>query len=400
MIFLWLASSIHILVCYMYTNDKIISVFAYGLFFFVHLILVNIFYISLKSKYSYKIDLIFYLLMNFIVFNLFLTIDDFSLIALPLSLAVVFPCLKLIYFTLQKKLPLFTFLQKILFFIIILNTIYYLTYPFIRYDQEFFQFSELAAFLIMFVISILVPVIVLSNIAEGQEKMLIQQSKLAAMGEMIGNIAHQWRQPLNNLALRIQILEDDFNSNNLSKENLQELSVGSLNTINKMSKTIDDFRNFFSPSKEMKKFNVGEAITEALEIIEASLKYYDIHIVKRFYKDFEVYGYNTEFSQVILNLINNSKDALLKRKDIKHKKIIIELKKSTEYNVLIRVEDNGGGIDLDIIDKIFEPYFTTKYKAEGTGIGLYMSKMIIERNMNGKITARNSHDGVIFDVEI
>ncbi len=228
---------------------------------------------------------------------------------------------------------------------------------------------------------------------EKQDAILVQQSKLASMGEMIGAIAHQWRQPLNELSIRIQKLKYAYGKDKIDEEFIHEFIQKNKNTIDFMSKTIDDFRNFFRIDKEKRNFNVKDAIEEVISIQNAQLKNHHIHIELNG-ESFKYTGYKTEFQQVIINLISNSKDALVTNKIIEPK-IIINLKKD-----IIEFKDNGGGIDEKILKRVFEPYFTTKEQGDGTGMGLYMSKMIIEDNMNGTIKMQNTKDGVVISIHL
>jgi C4-dicarboxylate-specific signal transduction histidine kinase len=166
-----------------------------------------------------------------------------------------------------------------------------------------------------------------------------------------------------------------------------------------MSSTIDDFRNFFKVDKVKRNFIVNEAIDSTLELLEGSFKHNNIAVDKEYqYEKIELLGHKNELEQVLLNIINNAKDALLQN-HIKNAKIDIKLE-STSQKILINIVDNAGGIPSDIIDKIFDPYFTTKEQGKGTGIGLYMSKMIIETNMNGKIEVQNINNGASFIIKI
>jgi len=229
-----------------------------------------------------------------------------------------------------------------------------------------------------------------------QEQMLIQQSRLAAMGEMIGNIAHQWRQPLNALSLILQNLHYAHESGELDKEIIEHsLKKGEKLTEN-MSKTIDDFRNFFQPNKISQHFNIYESIVSAYELISGSYKNNNITLKILVDKSIEIDGYPNEFAQVLLNILTNAKDAL-KTNNIQNPCVTIT-SNIQEDTLSIEVLDNAGGIDESILTKIFAPYFTTKDKDAGTGIGLYMSKMIIENNMGGKIIADNTKDGAIFKI--
>ncbi|MEO1923005.1 MAG: cache domain-containing protein [Nautiliaceae bacterium] len=223
-----------------------------------------------------------------------------------------------------------------------------------------------------------------------KDEILLHQSKLAAMGEMLGAIAHQWRQPLNALAINIQMLEDMVEDNKLDKKNVKDFIEKNMKTIQFMSHTIDDFRNFFRKDKEKITFSVKRAIQEVISMMKAQLKDNNIE-VEITGEDFEITSYKSEFKQVILNLIINAKDAILSKK-IKNGKITIEIK-----NNMIFIRDNARGIPEGLLNKIFEPYFTTK--DNGTGIGLYMSKIIIEKNMGGKLKVRNSNKGAEFIIE-
>ncbi len=165
-----------------------------------------------------------------------------------------------------------------------------------------------------------------------------------------------------------------------------------------MSQTISDFQNFFKPQGEKEEFSVEKACKEAYFIIESSLKYHGIELSFDVKEDGKVYGYKNEYSQVILNVLSNAKDILIER-GIKQPAINIEIKSGDNYEI-VKIEDNAGGIKDSIIDKIFDPYFTTRHKTLGTGIGLYMSKNIIERNMSGHINVRNINNGALFTIKV
>ncbi|MBF0344701.1 MAG: hypothetical protein HQL06_10780 [Nitrospirae bacterium] len=238
-----------------------------------------------------------------------------------------------------------------------------------------------------------------------KEQLLIQQSKMAAMGEMIGAIAHQWRQPLNALGLLIQDLRYAYSHGELDAQYFDSSVENAMNQIKYMSETIDDFRHFFKPSKEMITFDVNKAVNELLTIVSPQIMNAEIaiEVIKDAKECLIIRGYPSEFVQVILNIVNNSRDAI-----VQHKKkglllgkglIIITIYKEDE-RVNIAIKDNGGGIPEDIKDKVFEPYFTTKGDELGTGIGLYMSKVIIEKNMNGRLYVYNDDDGAVFVIEM
>jgi PAS domain S-box-containing protein len=249
------------------------------------------------------------------------------------------------------------------------------------------------------------------------EQMLVQQSKLAAMGEMLGAIAHQWRQPLNALGLIIQNLRDAHEFGDLNKEYVEKTVQKSMVQIQHMSKTIDDFRNFFQPDKDKSVFDTMEAVGVVLSLLSAQLAAHGIFFTLTCRAHNNVFsntidivpcpektvtGYRNEFEHVILNLINNAQEAILDRRsrgDRMQGRIDFDFEGMND-RVVIRVSDNGGGIAQAALDRIFEPYFTTKDASRGTGLGLYISKVIIEDHMCGKLTAANGDDGAIFTLEI
>ncbi len=232
-----------------------------------------------------------------------------------------------------------------------------------------------------------------------QEQLLIQQSKLAAMGEMIGNIAHQWRQPLNTLSLIIQNIQFTYENGKLDDDFFNKSTKKVKNLTLSMSKTIDDFRYFFKPNRCKEVFALTSSIKKSIELVNAALIHNQINLKLDFAeKAIFLYGYSNEFSQALLNILTNAKDALLE-KDISEKQIYIQTNIKDKY-CKIEIFNNGNRIDEKIVEKIFEPYFTTKIDSQGTGIGLYMTKTIIEKNMNGKISIKNRENGVSFIIKI
>lgn len=226
---------------------------------------------------------------------------------------------------------------------------------------------------------------------EIERQFLIQKSKLSSMGEMMGAIAHQWRQPLNVLNLNIQNLDDDFSEGKIDKTFIDAFIAKNKKTIMFMSKTIDDFRNFFKIDKAKQNFLIKEAIIETITLQSAQFKNRNIHI-EILGEEYEYYGFRGEFQQVILNILGNAKDAILEQNVMAgHISIVLNEKR-------ISIEDNAGGIDEAILERIFEPYFTTKEQGDGTGIGLYMSKIIIEKNMGGKLEVHNTQKGAKFTI--
>ena len=228
-----------------------------------------------------------------------------------------------------------------------------------------------------------------------KQQILIQNSKMASMGEMIANIAHQWRQPLNSLSALHTVLMMDYEDNGrLTQEEIAQFKEESSQYIHKMSSTIDDFRNFFSPTKEKEQFVVSDAIKESIKFVKDSYLDSSVELIDRTQDgDTQMCSYKNELMQVIMILLNNSRDAVVCNK-IEKPQVIVDLLHRDE-KIEIRIKDNGGGIDDDIMDRIFEPYFTTKFKSDGTGVGLYMSKMIIEDSIGGELVLQNDEDGVL-----
>ncbi len=231
-----------------------------------------------------------------------------------------------------------------------------------------------------------------------KEALLIYQARLAAMGEMIANIAHQWRQPLNNLGLILSNVQDAYMYNELDSEYLQSSIDKSKKLILKMSETIDDFRYFSNPTNKKGNFSVYDNIKTVLDLLEENLRFNDIRVTFKDISMINAYGYANQYSQAIFNIINNSIDALVTscKED---KEITISIYEGNDM-AIVELSDNGGGISNDISDKIFEIYFTTKEDSKGTGLGLYITKIIIENNMNGKIEWKNIRDGVCMKVAI
>jgi signal transduction histidine kinase len=220
-----------------------------------------------------------------------------------------------------------------------------------------------------------------------KEQLLAQKSKLADMGEMIGNIAHQWRQPLSELSGVLINVQDSFYFDDLDQNYLDSQIDRANDILEFMSDTIENFRNFFSIHKESEPFSIQEACDSSLALMEGTLKNNSITLNREYSCDVEIVGHKNEFSQVILNLLVNAKDI-----------IDIKISDCQEYNVEVSIKDNGGGIELEDVNKIFEPYFTTK--DDGTGIGLYMSKIIIEKSMGGRIFVKNLKDGAEFVIKL
>ncbi|RBQ25746.1 sensor histidine kinase [Arcobacter sp. CECT 9188] len=247
------------------------------------------------------------------------------------------------------------------------------------------------------------------EVAKNRKKDIImfQQARFASLGEMLNNIAHQWRQPLSSITMIIQSFQTKMNLNKLTQEIVDEKVNDALLLAQNMSNTLDDFKNFFSPSKVEKEFYIKDCIEHSLELSKYFLSKENIKVELKVKKNEKIKSFYNELSHVFLNIISNSKDALVTNSD-KKDRIIKIIVNSLRGSIFINITDNGGGIDSEILPKIFEPYYTTKYKSAGTGIGLYMSKQIIERHLNGQISCKNitfvvedkTFQGVSFTIKI
>ena len=231
-----------------------------------------------------------------------------------------------------------------------------------------------------------------------KDQMLIQQSRQASMGEMINNIAHQWRQPLNNVGLIVQNLMYGFESGQLTPQDMEEQVEAAMDTIKFMSRTIDDFRNFFRQDKEKQPFTLSDTLSRAIEFVSPGLRNSSITVDLELRDAVVAFGYRNEYSQVLLNILNNARDVLTERRIANP---LIRIRAFSENGrAVVTIWDNGGGINEDVLPRIFDPYFSTKEPGKGTGIGLYMSKAIIEQNMGGKLTARTIDGGAEFRIEL
>jgi PAS domain S-box-containing protein len=227
-----------------------------------------------------------------------------------------------------------------------------------------------------------------------QEHQLIQQSKMAAMGEMVAAIAHQWRQPLNLISMVVQEFSEMFDNKATTREDVQDTVYFCMNQIDYMSQTINDFQNYLKPSDAVTRFDVNETIRGAIKLLG------DRHIQKNTQTVLElttaaveVEGNENEFKQVLLILLNNAMDAIAAKKI----EGVITIRTQIGGETRITLEDNGGGIPAEVLPKIFDNYFTTKGES-GTGLGLYMARNIIEEHMGGSIAVDNTKDGARFSL--
>ena len=242
--------------------------------------------------------------------------------------------------------------------------------------------------------------------AERAEAMMIHQARQAAMGEMVGNIAHQWRQPLNNLGLIITNIEDAYKYDDLDDQSLFEASRRAKSLIRQMSETIDDFQDFLNPNMDTESFNLEDMLDNVVEMIQDNLKINKITLVRTGHVSGIVEGQKNQLAQAIFNLINNAVDATVSS-ETDQREIIIRTQmreKSMDngpiYTASIQVEDHAGGVPEELLQNIFDPYFTTKPKNKGTGLGLYITKSIVENTFDGRVVLNQTETGSLFEIEI
>ncbi len=228
--------------------------------------------------------------------------------------------------------------------------------------------------------------------------LMIAQSKQAAMGEMISMIAHQWRQPISVISMSINNLLIDIELGELSEDGVKECGAEILTETEYLSKTIDDFRNFFKPNKNRELVGLQSIFDDTKNIIGKSLENSGITLLISMDEEIELKIYKSEFLQVLLNLINNAKDAL-QESDTEDKKIEIKAYREDDF-IMFKICDNAGGVEPSIQERIFEPYFSTKLEKNGTGLGLYMCKIIVDKNLLGKIWLKNSPKGACFMIKL
>ena len=231
-----------------------------------------------------------------------------------------------------------------------------------------------------------------------KEQLLVQKSKFIALGEMISNIAHQWRQPLSELSSILMYIKFKQSIKALDENTMNQKLQEADKVLDFISHTIDDFRNFFMPKKEKVEFYLNKVVDVVINIVSSTLKNYDIRLEIDIDEKIVLKTYLNEYEQVLLNIINNAKDVLIEKK-IENPYIKIRAQEEVNH-IILTIEDNGGGVLVEPKGKIFEPYFTTKENSNGTGIGLYMSKIIIDKNMKGKLRVKNTKDGAKFAIII
>jgi PAS domain S-box-containing protein len=229
-----------------------------------------------------------------------------------------------------------------------------------------------------------------------KQEMLLWQSRFASLGQMMASIAHQWRQPLTELSLSLYNMKKAALDNKHDK--ILAIHQDTRKIIQSMSQTIDDFQNFFKPEKEKESFHPHVSLKNALALLHKALKKESIALTQDVEESVTILGIQNELTQVLINLLQNAKDALVShRQRTRHITVTIAQK---DDHAIIAVEDNAGGIPLEIRGQIFEPYFTTKHASQGTGLGLFMSKLIVEKSLNGILTYSDTPEGACFSINL
>ena len=361
---------------------------------------------------SYEITLFFYAFINFLAYYLLKIDVKYYFLALNLaifsalltftimSLTIINDEFRFVWFFLISFSSFILAGRKygfiITFFIVVIVSFLYLSaniefslYAFLTFMSALFIFTLFANFFIEKTEndSKLLQERVKEEVAKqkAQEQMLLQQYRMANMGEMIDSITHQWRQPLMQSNMMLLNMSESLDDKLYLEKKIEELSR--LNS--HMSQTIDDFRNLLKDGKSKSSFSVSSAIDEVLLLLKNNLRDVELSYER---KEFELLSYKNEFMQVMITLISNALEVL---EGVEPKHLIIEIRK-VDKMLYVEVEDNAGGIEPTIMEKIFDPYFTTKEQSGGTGLGLYIAKIIVEQNLNGRINVENTKKGAKF----
>ncbi|WP_428738022.1 sensor histidine kinase [Sulfurimonas sp.] len=344
------------------------------------------------KKYLPKINIVLTLMIYINIFDTFFPLRNIFPVSI---LMIVYPIAAILVYRKTRQKPILFYLTawSLLVFTITLITVEMYIHSFFNYSLDFFDLLHIVIPLESIILAFALSYTMKLNEDEKneKEKLLIYQSKLASMGEMINNIAHQWRQPITHLSYIIMNINKAYEHNKLTTEYLDKKITEATQQIEYMSHTIDLFKEFYIPKTLYTDVSIKEEINKAIQILESVLQEAKVEL-KISGEDFVVKGYTGELSQVILNLVSNGIEALVS-KAIEKPFIKINFNQGT-----ITIEDNALGIDARTKEQIFLPYFTTK--KEGSGIGLYISKTIIEKHFAGSLTHKNTNKGSLFIIRL
>jgi len=313
-------------------------------------------------------------------------------------------CFSLILIKLQSFYPiLFTWIQISYFFLVLFALVG--TVSFFQYtiEQNYKTILEQKHALKAFNKELEEKISAEVTRARHKDKIFFQQSKMADMGKMLANIAHQWRQPLNTISVVAGGMKVHKDIGTLDDKRFDENVQAIENTVQFLSQTINDFKDYFRSDKQKEDFDIQVSIAQDIRLIEPSFKALGINIIPNLHS-YIIHSYQSQLAQVILNILNNAKDALEHCEQ--EQKYIFISSKEKDNDIIITVTDNAGGIPQDIMNNIFDPYFTTKHKSQGTGIGLFMAEEIISKHLNGSIQVINieyeykkiAYKGAQFDI--
>ena len=338
---------------------------------------------------NYKELIINTLLLNIVILIVFYHYILFEYLPYTVVYAVFFAS---VVFNLKQGLNPTTFFVVIWSLLNLFLFIFDMKEYFVEHGYFDIVLVAFAIEAILFTTSVSYKYVLLKNQATDYQNMLLQQTKMAQSGEMIGNITHQFRQPLNNISYILINMKKRYENGKMDSAYFQKKFDSAEGQLQFLSKTIDDFKEFYVPSKHKEEFRVKDAIQNSITVLSADLKHKGISFELEFEtnESIKVYGIKNELSQVVLSLISNASDAL---ESIPNPWIKVEVSASSA-EVIIEVKDNAQGIKEKNLEKIFEPYFSTK--ESGTGIGLYLVKMIMEKSLEGKIEVQNTKEGVAF----
>ncbi len=381
-------------------NNTYIELILFYLFSLFSNLFVQYFFHTKKEHSLFHAILKYIIYINTLIFLITIIFENNTLYNyLPYSSSwIIYLIIAMISFIKGNKAAIFFllgwFILVFSFFIMELHLLYF--------EKEFISnFETLAHLVVPFQSLVLVFALsykfkLIKKEYINQREIIYHQNKLASMGEMIENISHQWKQPLTQLSYVLMTIKTAFNHNKLTLDYLENKTEEASNQIKFMSNTISDFSDFLSLKKEKESFFIVDEINRVISLIQDSFTFYSIKIEVKCDKNHLLLNYKGELTHVIFNLLNNSKDAF-SRQQVKDPRITINIEK-VDSNILIFIEDNAGGVDLNIRKKIFQPYFTTK--ENGLGIGLYMSKKIIEESIFGKLSFKNKQEGAEFCITV
>jgi signal transduction histidine kinase len=392
---------------YRYFPDYIVlfNISTGGFLIFMVKFIQSILNIKKELPFGYRLlnIFLFYLIFNTIIMTSMIVTEEFFyaqillnillVMILSIVITIIFITYYLAYTTKSIIAKLYAYIWTMSFFLGILLPLFYLNILSFSFPIDYLFHFIMVVESLMFSLMLAFRIKEIERDKERQQSLLVQQNRLASMGEMIVNIAHQWRQPLSEINGQVLNIDMDYRKKILTDKKMEFYLDSIENTTKYMSDTINDFMNFFSTNKVLEEFSLVGIFEQSHRIISMSLSK-EIEIIYHMNRDILILGYRSELIQALLIVINNGVDACGHAS-----KIVIDTV-DNEESVTIKIKDNGGGIPNNILPYIFDPYFTTKHQSQGTGLGLYILKMIVEKSMSGKVEIKNHPDGVLCTIKI